>query len=398
MANSIANNQVDTGTWNQINKKRNRSSPNENISIKKRQTSIKDYWLEDPISTSNVFKVLENKQQMDEAVNENNTEIENVQKKFKSQKSPPIFVSGVGNICPLKALLDNIVKNEYTLKVLSNNEIKIQPHSSEKYLPIVEELKKKNTEFHTYQRKQEKGYKVVLRNMHSSVDINELKSEIENLGHKVMKIANIRQRITQKPLPLFFIELELNDNNKKIFEINKLLNLIISFEPPRKKRDIPQCMKCQEFGHTKNYCFKSPVCVKCANKHLTSDCPIKEKIQNVKCANCDGNHPASYKGCIVRKQLQQKLFPTLRTKRLNQNDNLQSNQNLNNTVRPNVSFAEAVSGNVNNVQEESKQTQTQVQAHSPVASNQRMEEMMLQLMNRMDTMLNLLTTLINKIK
>ena len=289
-------------------------------------------------------------------------------------------------------------KNEYTLKVLSNNEIKIQPHSSEKYLPIVEELKKKNTEFHTYQRKQEKGYKVVLRNMHSSVDINELKSEIENLGHKVMKIANIRQRITQKPLPLFFIELELNDNNKKIFEINKLLNLIISFEPPRKKRDIPQCMKCQEFGHTKNYCFKSPVCVKCANKHLTSDCPIKEKIQNVKCANCDGNHPASYKGCIVRKQLQQKLFPTLRTKRLNQNDNLQSNQNLNNTVRPNVSFAEAVSGNVNNVQEESKQTQTQVQAHSPVASNQRMEEMMLQLMNRMDTMLNLLTTLINKIK
>ena len=44
--------------------------------------SIKDYWLEDPISTSNVFKVLENKQQMDEAVNENNTEIENVQKKF----------------------------------------------------------------------------------------------------------------------------------------------------------------------------------------------------------------------------------------------------------------------------------------------------------------------------
>ena len=69
MANSIANNQVDTGTWNQITKKGNRSSPNENISIKKRQTSMKDYWLEDPISTSNVFKVLENKQQMDEAVN-----------------------------------------------------------------------------------------------------------------------------------------------------------------------------------------------------------------------------------------------------------------------------------------------------------------------------------------
>ena len=262
---------------------------------------------------SNTFQVLESNQLVDESTSEKSTESEN---KLKTQKSPPIFVSGVANICPLKALLDSTVKNEYTLKVLPNNEVKIQPHSSEKYLPIIEELKKKNTEFHTYQRKQDKGYKVVLRNMHSSVDINELKSEIEKLEHKVIRITNIRQRITQKPLPLFFVELESNENNKKIFEINKLLNLIISFEPPRKKRNIPQCMKCQEYGHTKNYCFKSPVCVKCAKKHLTSECPIKEKIQSVKCANCDGNHPASYKGCIVRKQLQQKLFPTLRTKRL----------------------------------------------------------------------------------
>ena len=108
-------------------------------------------------------------------------------------------------------------------------------------------------------------------------------------------------------------------------------------------------MKCQEYGHTKNYCFKSPVCVKCAKKHLTSECPIKEKIQSVKCANCDGNHPASYKGCIVRKQLQQKLFPTLRTKRLYQNENSQFNQNQNNSVRHNVSFAQAVNGNVNSI-------------------------------------------------
>ena len=34
----------------------------------------------------------------------------------------------------------------------------------------------------------------------------------------------------------------------------------------------------------------------------------------LKCFNCNGNHPASYKGCEVRKQLQRKLFPPLRSR------------------------------------------------------------------------------------
>ena len=115
----------------------------------------------------------------------------------------------------------------------------------------------------------------MLRNIHPTVDTKELKSEIEKFEHKVIKITNIKQRITHKALPLLFIEIESKENNKKIYEINKLLNLIVSFEPPRKKRDIPQCTKCQDYGHTKNYCHKNPVCVKCAQNHLTALCPIK---------------------------------------------------------------------------------------------------------------------------
>ena len=72
---------------------------------------------------------------------------------------------------------------------------------------------------------------------------------------------------------------------------------------------------CQSDDHTKNYYKRIPICVKCAGIHWTSNCPIrKEKITNVKCHNCHGNHPASYKGCTVRKQLQHKLFPKLRNK------------------------------------------------------------------------------------
>ena len=64
------------------------------------------------------------------------------------------------NIAPLKTLLDKIAENNYTLKILFNNEVKIIPNSSEKYLPIIEELKKKKTEFYTYQRKKTKAIKL----------------------------------------------------------------------------------------------------------------------------------------------------------------------------------------------------------------------------------------------
>ena len=50
-----------------------------------------------------------------------------------------------------------------------------------------------------------------------------------------------------------------------MYKVKKLLNTIITFEPPRAKRDIPQCTRCQAHGHTKNYCFKTPACVKCAD-------------------------------------------------------------------------------------------------------------------------------------
>ena len=128
----------------------------------------------------------------------------------------------------------------------------------------------------------------------------------KKVRHQVRQINDIVKHDTKQslPLPLFFIELEPDENNKDIYKINKLLNTIITFEPLKTKRNIPQCIRCQAWGHTKNYCFRNPACVKCTGTHLTSNCPTSGKIDEIKCYNCKGNHPASYKGCIMRKQLQ----------------------------------------------------------------------------------------------
>lgn len=76
--------------------------------------------------------------------------------------------------------------------------------------------------------------------MHPSTDINEIKKEIEVLNHKVIRITNILNNRTKRPLLLFYIELQQQSNNKDIYETKYLLNIIINFKQPYKKRDIPQ--------------------------------------------------------------------------------------------------------------------------------------------------------------
>lgn len=104
---------------------------------------------------------------------------------------------------------------------------------------------------------------------------------------------------------MFFIDLEPQPNNKKIFEQEFISNSKITVEPPRKKRDIVQCTRCQEYGHSKAYCFKPYNCVKYGDQHDTRECQ-KPKNTPAKCALCDGDHPANYKGCSVYKDLIQK--------------------------------------------------------------------------------------------
>lgn len=372
-----------------------------------------DYWLSKPASTSNSFAPLDTEEATETAINDKSTEsAQNVEleKNNDSQqntaKPPPIFVSGVENLAPLRNMLEMTAAKNYTLKTLAGNQVKIFLNNPETYVRVVEELKKNKAQFYTYQSKSDKGYKVVLRGIHPSVDLKELQTEIETHGHSITNISNIRQAVTKIPLPLFFLEMKVQSNNKEIFKLNKLQNTIVSVEPPRKKRDIPQCMNCQDYRHTRKYCNKSPVCVKCAQQHATKDCPFTGKIKNVTCANCKGNHPASYKGCSVRKQLMQKLFPALRAKnqeRLINNPHTQYQDR--NLRKSNVSYSQAAAGTAASEQEDSphygshemiNNNRSDRSDHNTLVIN-KLENMMEQLMSTMGSMLKMLTLLLNKL-
>jgi predicted negative regulator of RcsB-dependent stress response len=92
-------------------------------------------------------------------------------------------VAGVQNIQVLKELLVTMAGEEFEFKVLQDNQVKIQPKSSDKYTTIIKALDEKSTEFRTYQPKADRHFRTVLRGLHYSTNIQDMKSEIESLGH-----------------------------------------------------------------------------------------------------------------------------------------------------------------------------------------------------------------------
>lgn len=85
-------------------------------------------------------------------------------------------------------LLQKTAKHEYDLKILYDDEIKIISEPSEKYTTSVV---KAIGEFHTYKRKQEPSFRVVLRNIRRSTNVEILKKIIENRDHVVTNVTNM---------------------------------------------------------------------------------------------------------------------------------------------------------------------------------------------------------------
>ena len=198
-----------------------------------------------------------------------------------------------------KTIQKAIDKNEYKLKI-SNNSVKVLPANPDAYRKLTKLLKTLNANFHTYQLKQERPFRLVLRNIHHSVDLDDLKFELQKLGHEVTNISNIRHRVTKNPLSLFFIDIKQKENNKEIYNVNRLMNSIVKLEPPLAKKEIVQCKKCQMHGHTQKYCNHNFRCVKLAGSHPTDQC-AKSPETPAKCIHCQGEHPANYKGCSAYK-------------------------------------------------------------------------------------------------
>lgn len=206
------------------------------------------------------------------------------------------------------------VASSAQFKATTGNDIKITVQNEDEYRKVKKLLEEKSLmedeftgiEYHTYQLKSEKSFRAVIRGLPPTCDEQEINEALKELGHEPIKTTNIIKKfkdkdgkINEKKFPLFLVAMKQNDNNKEIYNIKNLLYCKVTIEPPRQIKGIPQCINCQQLGHTKNFCTRGPICVKCAGKHSTASCS-KRPNATPKCALCQHEgHTANYKGCPI---------------------------------------------------------------------------------------------------
>lgn len=218
-------------------------------------------------------------------------------------KPQPIIIPSVHNINMLFKLLDEVAADKYEYRTLGINSVKIQPVDIDTYRLIQNKLNNKDIEYNTFQLKKDRSFRVAIRHLHPSTKPDAIAEELKGLGHMVTQLPfNVRHRITKEPLPLFFVDLVPDANNKDIYELERLQKTVVTVEPIRKKKEVVQCKRCQRYGHTAKYCRRAARCVKCTGDHLTTNCDRTTRDNTVQCVNCNMNHPANYRGCEVYKR------------------------------------------------------------------------------------------------
>lgn len=256
---------------------------------------------------------------------------------IKKDRVPPITMIQKEHY---NSLITVIKKDNIKIHYIKNKStgLEILPVTTDDYRKLTNIFDHFNEEYFTFPLKEEKNLKIVIRGIPECINIEDIKAELQAMKFNILKISRMNRKIddTKIPLPMIFAELPLTMESKEIFNITHINYLKVIIEPLRvKKSDIIQCHHCQGFGHTQTKCHLIPKCIKCTDNHTWKECP-KTKNDAPQCTNCEGSHPANYRGCPIFKQQKEIV-----------NRRQYNNRIINNPahVRPNISYANITNNN-----------------------------------------------------
>ncbi len=323
--------------------------------------------------------------------------------KPKEYKPPPVFLKNVVNYSAMiQQIKTGINCNDFYSKTTNRGTVKVSVLSTDNYRKLITFLNMNNVEYYTYQLKEDKPYCIVIRNIHHSVEPKEIKEALSNEGYETRNVTNIKNWRTKEPLSMFFVDLEPTENVKKIYELEYLLHAKVKVEPPRPRKEIIQCMRCQQFGHSKAYCTLPRICVRCGGKHDNREC-TNAKTDPPKCGLCGGNHPANYRGCPVYKDIINSRMPKKAKNNDSQNtNNVRNSLNADYTTGPRtVADKVKLKPHVNNKEyDNTSRSYAEISAsnkpNSERLSNQ-LEESIMKIVQQNSEILILLTKLVNKL-
>lgn len=235
---------------------------------------------------------------------------------------PPITITDrLGNYNQFNEEVKKILgHSDFYTRFNSNMTAKLYLKTNNDHNKMIEDFKRNDIGFYTQTKNEDKTKKIVLKAA-PGMDIEDIKDDLEELGHKVIEVISLKSRQNQSRSYLISFPMETNIGQIKM--IQNIGNLRIQWERYNKKNNWTQCRRCQKFGHSQTNCNNTPKCVKCPNNHYYEDCPMKKGTETIAyCHNCGGDHAANYHKCPA-------LLEYLQRRNINPNTNNPTRQEVN---------------------------------------------------------------------
>lgn len=240
-------------------------------------------------------------------------------RRVKTGRIPPIIVE-VKPDWTHKSLTELVTKfaKQFHLQYRQGNKVAIHCHSDDGHRMVADGLRAENFLFHTFSRKEERTYKVVIRGIPGDT-IPMLRDELAEMGFATASVNMLKSASEKHPAcPPLLVQLPAVTDIVKFKQIKYLCRCVVKIEKFKPKTSSgTQCYRCQQFGHASRNCNLSERCVKCTGSHATKTCPKTDRTSPAQCCNCKGDHPANYRQCPARVEYLQ---------RLSQKRHLQSNK------------------------------------------------------------------------
>ena len=217
--------------------------------------------------------------------------------KSKAKKSTPLVIHGnTESHARFTHTLKHILESKYYIKYHKDKTEVFT--TQEDYKKLKEEYQNKKIEFHTYTLHNERKKTFVIRGLHAKMEEKEITDDLAAQGLPVTNVHVMKGTET----PLYMISLPATMKRTLLnHKIHYICHIKVTWEDYKTKRRTTQCHRYQEWGHATSNCYAEPACLKCAEKHLTKDCP-KPRDQPARCVNCDGDHPANATICEAYKK------------------------------------------------------------------------------------------------
>lgn len=221
---------------------------------------------------------------------------------IKTKLSPPIVFPVPKNWGDLACEIQSLVQGPISVSLRGNN-YALRTEIAEDFQQVSHFLKSKNVEFHTFSAVERTELKVVIKGLHHSHDPSDIATTLSKAGFQVTLVKNLTGR-SGHPLNIFLIKLVRQPGVEKIYSLNHLFLTNVTVEAFKPKPGLPQCYRCQNYGHSSVNCSRKLRCVKCGNPHDSKECTAVDFVSTKPvCCNCNGQHTANYRGCSLHKKL-----------------------------------------------------------------------------------------------